>query len=137
MPSTISLHLAPVASRRLWRIVLVAHIASGLLLLWLATYFSWPGLFLPLIWISYRYYIRHIQPLINLAHQGNGGWLWYHNDGTAVPVHILPETLLTPWLVLLRVREEGGRRHSLPILADSLSTEDFRALRVALRQEQI
>ncbi len=45
---------------------------------------------------------------------------------------VLPESVVLPWLIVLRWRE-NGRRHSLPLPADALSAPVHRRLRVWLR----
>jgi toxin CptA len=48
-------------------------------------------------------------------------------------VILLADSTLWPWLLLLRLQDEAGKVHALPILRDSLSSESFRALAVACR----
>ncbi len=54
-------------------------------------------------------------------------------DGKQLNGQICGDTLVTPWLVLLNVRIDGGGRRSVVVLPDSLPREDFRRLRVLLR----
>lgn len=44
-----------------------------------------------------------------------------------------PEMMVHPWLTVLRLQTEDGRRFSLPLTVDSANSEDFRRLRVFLR----
>lgn len=53
-------------------------------------------------------------------------------DGTAVTLQLHPHTTLLPGLAILLYRQRG-RLAALPLLADSLSAEDFRQLRLHLR----
>jgi toxin CptA len=46
------------------------------------------------------------------------------------PVSLLPDSLVWPWLVVLRYRQEGRRAVSVPLLQDSMSAEEFRRLKV-------
>jgi len=48
-------------------------------------------------------------------------------------VTLLADSTLWSGFMLLRLEDEDGRLHVLPILPDSLSTESFRALSVACR----
>jgi toxin CptA len=49
-------------------------------------------------------------------------------------VEVRPETVVLPWLVVLRYRcAEGGRTQTAAILPDSLDEDDFRRLRVWLK----
>lgn len=135
--SVTPLYLEPQPSHRLLRLLRVSHLASAILLLGMAPDHLWPALLLPLLWFSYRHYRRRCLTQVRLARESDGGWLWHRDDGSVVPVRLLPDTVLTPWLVVLRVSEEGGCRHSLTLLGDSLPAEQFRALRVALRLERV
>jgi hypothetical protein len=55
-------------------------------------------------------------------------------NGRHLPCRISPDSLVTPYLVILNVvsNENGGRR-SLLILRDGIGLENFRRLRIALR----
>ena len=48
-------------------------------------------------------------------------------------VVLLADSTLWPHFLLLRLQDEHGQVHALPILFDSLSTESFRAVSVACR----
>ncbi|WP_127477184.1 protein YgfX [Sulfurivermis fontis] len=135
--SVTPLYLESQPSHRLLRLLLWSHLASAGLLIGLALHFLWPALLLPPLWFSHQYYRRRTLQPVRLARESDGGWLWHRGDDTVVPVRILPETLLTPWLVVLHLREEGGRRHAAVLLGDSLPPGQFRALRVALRLERV
>jgi hypothetical protein len=54
-------------------------------------------------------------------------------DGMQLGGQVCGDTLVMPWLVLLNVRIGTGGRRSLVLLPDSLPREDFRRLRVLLR----
>lgn len=135
--SVTPLYLEPRPSRRLLRALQLSHLASALLLWLLPIHFLWSVAALPVLLCSYSHYRRSCLSLVRIARESDGSWLWHCDDGSVVPVRLLPDTVLTPWLVLLNVREVGGRRHSLPLLGDSLPPEQFRALRVALRVERV
>lgn len=135
--SVTPLYLEPQPSRRLLRVLLWSHLASAGLLIGLALHFFWPALLLPLLWFSHHFSRRRVLQPVRLARESDGGWLWHRDDDTVAPVRLLPETLLTPWLVVLHLREESGRRHAAVLLGDSLPPDQFRALRVALRLERV
>jgi hypothetical protein len=135
--SVTPLYLEPRPSRRLLRLLLLSHLASAILLVILSLQFIWPAAVLPPLWFSHRHYRRRLLQPVKLARESDGGWLWHRGDDTVVPVCILPETLLTPWLVALLLRDEGGRRHTAILLGDSLPPDQFRALRAALRLERV
>jgi toxin CptA len=48
-------------------------------------------------------------------------------------VILLADSTLWPWLLVLRLQDEGGRVYTLPILPDSLPAASFRAVAVACR----
>ncbi len=136
--SATPLYFEPVPSRLLLRLLLTAHLATALLLWLLPLPWWWPAAALPLLLAGYRHGRRRILAPVRIARESDGSWLWHREDGAVVPVRLLPDTLLTPKLVLLHVREEGsGRHHVLPVLGDSLPPEQFRALRAALRLERV
>jgi toxin CptA len=122
----------------LLRLLLTAHLATALLLWLLPLPWWWPAAAMPLLLAGYLHARRRILAPARIARESDGSWLWHREDGTVVPVRLLPDTLLLPRLVLLHMREEGsGRRHVLPVLEDSLPPERFRVLRVALRLERV
>jgi len=65
---------------------------------------------------------------------GAGGELSLRQvSGEIVACQVQPETTVFGHLVVLRVRDHQARRRSLTLLPDSLSTEQFRLLRLWLR----
>jgi hypothetical protein len=54
------------------------------------------------------------------------------NEGGML-VTLLADSTLWPHFMLLRLQDQSGRLHALPILPDSVSAESFRALSVACR----
>jgi toxin CptA len=48
-------------------------------------------------------------------------------------VILLADSTLWPWLLVLRLQDEGGRVYVLPILPDSLPAASFRSVAVACR----
>jgi hypothetical protein len=56
-------------------------------------------------------------------------------DRAHVSMQLQADALVTPWLVVLRLRDTQGRTRHLPLLADMLPAEQFRRLRVRLRIE--
>lgn len=135
--SATPLYLEPVPSPLLLRLLLTVHLASVLLLWLLPLPWWWPAAAMPLLLASYLHARRRLLAPVRIARESDGSWLWHREDGAVVPVRLLPDSVLTHRLVLLHLREEGGRRHVLPVLEDSLPPERFRALRVALRLERV
>ena len=56
-------------------------------------------------------------------------------DGTAEHLQLQAGALVTPWLVVLQLRDSHLRRLYLPVLPDMLPREPYRRLRVRLRLE--
>jgi hypothetical protein len=56
-------------------------------------------------------------------------------DGMTEQLQLQAEALVTPWLVVLQLRDRRHRRLYLPVLPDMLPREPYRRLRVRLRLE--
>ena len=56
-------------------------------------------------------------------------------DGRSTTLRLQADAFVTPWLVVLRLRDNRGKLHHLPVLPDMLPGQDFRRLRVRLRLE--
>lgn len=55
-------------------------------------------------------------------------------DGGRAVCRILGNSVTLPWLVVFRMKPQGGRAAwPVTLLPDALAAEEFRALRVALR----
>jgi toxin CptA len=54
-------------------------------------------------------------------------------DGTTGCGRVDARSTVTPWLVVILLREDDGRRSSLTLLPDALRAQDFRRLRLWLR----
>ncbi len=54
-------------------------------------------------------------------------------NADGILVTLLADSTLWPHLLMLRLQDEGGWVHRLPILTDSLPAESFRAVSVACR----
>lgn len=65
--------------------------------------------------------------------QGKGGVAQWQGEDW-VTVEVLPETVVLPWLVVLRYRVVGRRRATTLVIArGELAADDFRRLKVWLR----
>jgi len=58
---------------------------------------------------------------------------WPHLQESATRVRLLSNSTIWQHLLLLRLQDEGGKITVLPILPDSVSRDNFRALSVACR----
>jgi hypothetical protein len=64
--------------------------------------------------------------------QSGNHWLLTMNDVTSEAV-MMPETLVSFWIVILLFRLEDGRRYTVLIWPDSVHADAFRRLRVRLK----
>ena len=55
------------------------------------------------------------------------------NDAASVPVGLVPGSTVWPQLMLLLLRTDSGALTVLPVLRDSVTPDQFRALAVAIR----
>lgn len=76
---------------------------------------------------------RALDAAVVVAVKAEQVWL-ETRGGEEVVVRLLPGSVVTPWLTVLRFGEENGRRTwGVVLLPDSLAGSDFRRLRVWLR----
>ena len=75
--------------------------------------------------------IRLLSRAPNSPHATDSAACKPNQDGMLVT--LLADSTLWPHFMLLRLEDESGRLHALPILPDSVSAESFRALSVACR----
>jgi hypothetical protein len=54
-------------------------------------------------------------------------------NGESASMQLQADACVTPWLVVLRLRDARGQTHHLPVLPDMLPRAQFRRLRVRLR----
>lgn len=90
---------------------------------------QWLGSLL-LLWDAAREV--HVPPVEELR-LGSAGSLWWRDGEGWRPAQVDVASRVTPVMVWLRLRIEGRRRH-IVVMPDALPAEDFRRLRVWLRQ---
>lgn len=75
---------------------------------------------------------RQTSRLIELSYSDSGGWTIV--DGIAcLPIDLSASTISTAWIIVLHYRPRQQSKKTLLILHDSVSTEEYRLLRVSLR----
>ena len=129
--SVAPLHLILERSRTLLTFIVVTHGMALLTALvtpvpiWLRC-----GLAIAVL-LSLRWSLRNGQRVQGLTLTAGGDWeiLYRGHSRLARPG---PGTVVTPWLVLLNLKEEG-RKIGIPICRDGVDPESFRRLRVQLR----
>lgn len=80
--------------------------------------------------LSFWYYIVR-PPIRTIVCKAGGEWTLIFTDGTTCAGRLLGTTLATPWITLLHLRTDRGKRVVL-ICRDSLDHETYRLLIVSL-----
>ncbi|MCX7146606.1 MAG: hypothetical protein NT042_10490 [Sulfuritalea sp.] len=124
----LSVSLKP--SRRLLLIQSLAHAVAAAAVL-AATIPSWLAALLLLLIGASLARGRLVAPVAALLLSGDGRLETVGADGTANEATVHPHTLVLSFLVVVLYRQDG-RLRSLTLLADSLTAEDFRQLRLWL-----
>jgi hypothetical protein len=80
---------------------------------------------------------RKLSPPRRVVWDAEGRWFWRREWGTD-ELELLPDSLCTPYLVILNFAEAGGHgRRSLLLPRGSLDAALFRRLRVRLARERV
>ncbi len=124
-------------SRRLQAVVISFFILSLLALLIMQLTLS---LKLPIIlavmglyWLCWKKRSELGGRAVELILRPNGAWL-LHRNGVAIPLELLGESTVTPWLLLLCFKEQHGRRRFEYLLWEGEQPAVlFRRLRIYLR----
>lgn len=131
MPFPVSLDVKP--SRRLRAALVLMH-AAAVLALWLSA-IDWRlalGGSVSLLVSLALHWRRQLPWRLRLA--GDGSLYRLAANDEATKIEVLPGAVVTRWLVVARILDEGeGRARALLVLSDSLNPDDFRALRIWLR----
>jgi hypothetical protein len=130
MKPVASLSVSVKPSRRLLLIQSLAHAVAAVAVL-VATIPSWLAAVLLLLIGASLARARLVTPVATLLLRGDGRLETVGADGTASEATVHPHTLVLSFLVVVLYRQDGGLR-SLTLLADSLTAEDFRQLRLWL-----
>ncbi|HEX5802052.1 MAG TPA: protein YgfX [Azospira sp.] len=120
-------------SRRLRAALVFAHLAA-VLALWLSA-IDWRLALAGSVLLSLALLVhwRGLRPW-RLRLAADGGLYRLAANDDAAKMAVLPGAVVTRWLVVARVRDEReGRARALLVLSDSLSPDEFRALRIWLR----
>lgn len=73
------------------------------------------------------------EPPVQVLRLGSHGHLWLRSQAAWQPAHVDPASRVTPVMTWLLLVVEGHRQR-IVIMPDSLPAEDFRRLRIWLRQ---
>ena len=84
-------------------------------------------------------FIRQITrvPPHRLVWQADGDWQLLFADASERTGQLGPDSYVSPWLVILRLKLEKSGRCSVVILPDMLDPQSFRRLRVRLYQTRL
>ena len=92
------------------------------------------SLLLPLIVLSYWYFIRQWQQYDVLRLQYlHKRWCLYADNTSQPKYHIVNWSFWARWLLVIEVRDEQGKRHHLPLFCDCCTADEFRWLRVIIK----
>ena len=127
--ASLSVSLKP--SQRLLVIQSLAHVAAAGSVL-ASSLPAWLAVVLLLLTGASLARIRRPPAVASLVLGGDGMFEIVGADGTANEAVVHPHTVVLSFLVVLLYRQQG-RLHSMTLLGDSISEEDFRQLRLWLR----
>jgi hypothetical protein len=126
----LELELSP--SKRQRKLLLFINALAAISILLLPWHFLLRLVFLVSV-LLLSYFLRYkTSACKRIVWQSGNHWLLTIDDVTSEAV-LLPETLVSFWLVILLFRLEGGRRCSVLIWPDSVHADAFRRLRVRLK----
>ncbi len=128
LPPFAPLRLEPRPSRRLARLLILFHgAAAGAI--WSLPLPMAPLLLLDLVILLS--YLRSRRAVLAPAFSWGGDGRWRDLQGGEWALH--GESFVTPWLVILQLRNASGRRLTLVLPDDTLAADLHRRLRVRLR----
>lgn len=133
--SKTSLHLKLEPSRSLLRGLTVLHALAGLCAVANALPWWIKLALLPAIALSFHAVRRDywLMPLIRGVVLEEGGTITVMRRAGPVATRLVAGAVVTPWIVILRLRTEAGQSLAVPVCRDGLDAESFRRLRVGLR----
>ncbi len=129
--------LEPRASRHLFTVLLVVYLLA-VLALFLPTTLPWYGrsVVLLIIILSARstLYKTRFQTIKNATWKMNGDFELKLLDGKHIQARLLAGSLVTEWLIILRLACADNTKYNWLILPDMVKRETYRRLCVRLRQ---
>lgn len=126
----LELELSP--SKRQRKLLLFINALAAISILLLPWHFLLRLVFLVSVLLLSYFLLYKTSACKRIVWQSGNHWLLTIDDVTSEAV-LLPETLVSFWLVILLFRLEGGRRCSVLIWPDSVHADAFRRLRVRLK----
>lgn len=129
----------PLRPSRNFALFITLTSAIALCVIWATNLEVWLRLVLAALVLASLYYhtVAHVllrsQSAWHSYYWRKGGLVVVTRAGEGLLAEILPETIVTPYFVLIRARDERGALISQLIFWDALGEDEFRALRVRLR----
>ncbi|MBB3060274.1 protein YgfX [Microbulbifer rhizosphaerae] len=123
-----------VAPSRFLFALLLLIAAQALLLLWwcrLPWFLLLPATLLVLVYSAYEW--RRLRRVRGLLSTRERRWFWRQEDDVEREFEFSGELVLWSWLIVINGCDPRGRRLRLVLAWDSLDTDDWRRLLVALR----
>lgn len=105
--------------------------------IWLVVREPITAVLLPLPVLAFALSVRRLaqwspRAIVRVVWEGDNDWRWHRADGTTARGWLGPAWLRWPWLVVLDLRADDGRREVLWLNADSVGRPTFRRLRARL-----
>ncbi len=129
--------LEPGPSRRLFIALLVVHLlAVSALILPLTLSWYWRSIVLLAVASSawFSLYKGRFNRVKNACWRMGGDFELQLKNGKKLRASLLAGSLVTEWLIILRLLSKNGRKHEWLLLPDMIDSETYRRLSVRLRQ---
>lgn len=117
------------------RLTVSVHALAGAACLFNALPIAVRGIAITLVTMSFLTMLRKIRRAsrpIELCYSDAGGWTM-RNGEELLPVELFASTVSLSWVVILHYRILMQNQRTLMIFRDSLTAEEYRKLKVALR----
>lgn len=129
--------LEPRASRHLFTVLLIVYLLA-VLALFMPTILPWYSRSIVLLSIllsaRFTFYKTRFQTIQNATWKMNGDFELQLLDGKYIQAHLLAGSLVTEWLIILRLACADKAKYNWLILPDMIKHETYRRLCVRLRQ---
>lgn len=126
--------LAIIPSRNIILYLVLIHSVMLVTLLSLMAISWWSLLIIVTTLLSYTYFYKKTQLLINIERDADDNWSCHYQNGFAREKLRLTSSIVNPIFVMLNFKGNGiWRRPSVIIMADAVDIELFRQLRVFCR----
>ncbi len=134
-PQLFKVYQSSLLVKALWLIHIIALAATLLS----AVVFTSKLVIVVLIAISLYFYLHREAKNSDYAirHSDEFGWEFAYSDADYNAIDILPSTVLTPYLIVLHIKQQNRKKQTILICKDALKHDDFRKLMVELKMSGI